>query len=255
MGLISLKKYDIPDARFEEIIATIGADQVFRHVKTNDGPKLNQWTFDEFKLTDSIRTNRMDGLPSIHMWFHQNLHPSTRSAFDVKVILDRMSGFTPEQEVLLRALIKEMKKQDEVFEEILAKESAAREEELERARLQREIQAKEDKYQREKISRVEMFDESGARVSKEAWEALYEAAASESARSYGESRAVVYNGVLFCNAKRALEAFDERGKDGDKLYQACERHKKYNGSRCAYATADQLREYIDLHFGEAAVDL
>jgi len=113
---------------------------------------------------------------------------------------------------------------------------------------------------------IDREDELGKELTIEAWLNLYVRACENLPREYGESRAVVVNEKLYCNASRALVAngmgrrrsqWDDTlaGKDGDKVYKLIEDEDSdidanYKGLFCKYATPQELDRMLRPLYGD-----
>ena len=240
------RKYEISESLLNELRQSFTDQQ---RILYKLGDKVIKIKFVDVVVYDSYNNaSKKDNLPLISLSFK-----STKILFECSIhtVLKYYSGFTSEQEKLIRTISDICEEQDQKFfeenRELLKKEN---EERLKKTLAEVEKIKTTVESSSIPIARVESTDENGQKVSKAQWMKLYNSVIDGFPRSLHEQRAVIYNGVLYCNASRAMADYDMDPKNGHHLYAACERGHKYMGRSCYYASPEQIRSYIDLTFTE-----
>ena len=240
------RKYDVGESLLNELRQSFTDQQ---RILYELGDKVIKIKFVDVVAYDSYHNaSKKDNLPLITLSFK-----STKILFECSIhtVLKYYSGFTPEQEKLIRKISDICEEQDQKFfeenRELLKKEN---EEQLKKTLAKVEKIKTNVENPTIPIARVESTDENGQRVSKSQWMKLYDSVIDGFPRSLHEQRAVIYNGVLYCNASRAMIDYDMDPKNGHHLYATCERGHKYKGRSSYYASPEQILSYIDQTFTE-----
>lgn len=244
------RKYAISEALLENLITLLSDDKLIVHRK-GENRKLKFFRID---VQDSHTSQIKENLPAIYVMFKLRGNSPYMTGCIIQKVLTYYAGFTSEQEQLIQQIANICNEQDQAFVEE-DKIMAAKQHEKEAA-----ILAETEAAQKNKIAnmsadvlaeiRIVATDEDGHTLSKDQWLNLYDAVKDGFPRSKYESRAVIYNGTLYCNAARALIDYEMDPKSGNKFYEACERGHKYAGHSCIYASPEQILAYINQAFGE-----
>ena len=107
---------------------------------------------------------------------------------------------------------------------------------------------------------IDLLDEDDRKVPITQWLTLYEKARDGEFRNPHESRALIINNTIFCNAARALivnevgsidkETGEYSGKEGNRLYAVCGTDDDYQGLFSRYATAQEINAFVTRIYGD-----
>lgn len=128
----------------------------------------------------------------------------------------------------------------------------------EKKRKHDEKQAKRENALR--LENIDILDEDERKVPINQWLTLYKKAKDGDFRDLYESRAIVVDSILYCNAARALiannvgsvdkETGEYTGKEGNRLYAICGTEDDYNGLFARYATPNEINAWVTNIYGE-----
>ena len=157
--------------------------------------------------------------------------------FGTKRDIERYEKLKPTDEVAVAALLEKLQEKKRIYEEKQAKKENAL-----------------------RLENIDSLDEDEKKVPINQWLHLYKKAKDGEFRDLYESRAIVVNSTLYCNAARALIAnsvgsIDKKtgeytGKEGNKLYAICDSGDDYNGLFARYATPNEISSWVTNIYGE-----
>ena len=111
-----------------------------------------------------------------------------------------------------------------------------------------------------KLEKIDLIDEDNKKVTPLQWLTLYKKALNGEERELWESRAVVANSILYCNAARALiannigsigkETGERKGKEGNRLYTAAKNDTHYQGVFARLASAEEIDDWVTSLYNE-----
>ena len=111
-----------------------------------------------------------------------------------------------------------------------------------------------------KLEKIDLIDEDNKKVTPLQWLTLYKRALEGEERELWESRAIIANSVLYCNAARALiannigsidkETGERTGKEGNKLYSAAKKETHYQGVFARLASAEEIDSWVTSLYNE-----